>query len=98
MEEDASALVGLGVTHDFDKEQDAVKSMETFSQHQNENVEMSVVEFGRRVAAGESLQLRLTLAEWQERNASSGAVIYPGLLDIAIESSISCLAKVATLD
>ncbi len=44
----------------------------TFSQHQNENVEMSVMEFGRRLTAGQRLQLRLTLAEWQAQNASSG--------------------------
>ena len=48
------------------------RSVDTFSQHQNENVEMSVTEFGRRLLAGQSLQLRLTLAEWEERNATSG--------------------------
>jgi hypothetical protein len=51
---------------------DAERPSNTFSQHQNENVEMSVMEFERRLSAGQSLQLRLTLAEWQERNATSG--------------------------
>jgi hypothetical protein len=46
--------------------------VETFSQHQNENVDMSVVEFQQKVAAGERLQLRMTLAEWGERNATKG--------------------------
>ena len=59
---------------------DAERSVYTFSQHQNENVEMSVMEFGRRLTAGQSLQLRVTLAEWQERNASAGANLFEGWL------------------
>ena len=52
---------------------DAVeRSVDTFSQHQNKNVGMTVADFGRRLLTGQRLQLRLTLAEWEERNATSG--------------------------
>lgn len=72
-------LVPIRPTYSSENGADMSRTSETFSQHQNENIEMTVADFGTRLAEGESLQLRLTLADWQERNATSGATIDPSL-------------------